>query len=489
MQLRFALTIVCVFAVLSLASASAQDNWIGPLFGNWSNAGNWSLGTVPGPANDVTINGPIGNGGDFVILDPGTANIKSLVLGGYKNEPSFLSDEGVAQNLTIAQSLTIQPSGILLLKGGSTVTAGGLTLIQFGSADISGGSTLNVTGDAHSGQLITGRTGGGHNTLNIGGTLYLNPSFGNLMLFGNGDVANVGTLINNSTLFVGNGATLNLATQLNVTDIPMYTYYELYGNFNVPNNPFATLTSVEGILVIGYGHTTDITPVGGVLTDAKDFFVTGNGTTVRVTGGVVNSGSLSAGGGATVRVTGDVVNSGSLGAGGIATTLDISGTLTNKGDFGVGGMGTVLSVGKLVNSGNVFIGDGGTLRVANGGFYQLAAGTLGESFGTDGFGIIVAANGPVMLDGITLDITPPAYAAEGSIYKLFLFQSGELSGTFASIQQQTFNDGADWFRVIYDNADGYVALEAVPISEPTSLLLLGTGLLGACGAFRRKINL
>jgi hypothetical protein len=56
---------------------------------------------------------------------------------------------------------------------------------------------------------------------------------------------------------------------------------------------------------------------------------------------------------------------------------------------------------------------------------------------------------------------------------------------FASIQNMYFNSGTEQWIVIYDNADGYVALEASPAPEPSSFMLLGTGLLSAAYGIRR----
>ena len=50
-------SILCVFLTLILATANAQNNWIDPNNGNWSNPATRSLGTIPGPGEDVVING------------------------------------------------------------------------------------------------------------------------------------------------------------------------------------------------------------------------------------------------------------------------------------------------------------------------------------------------------------------------------------------------------------------------------------------------
>ena len=96
---------------------------------------------------------------------------------------------------------------------------GGLLTISGGEFDIGNGSTVNITATCSmTASCSLSIELGSNNTLNISGTLTNNNSFD---VDGNGDVANVGTLVNNAntTLVVGTGATLNLTNQFNVTDI------------------------------------------------------------------------------------------------------------------------------------------------------------------------------------------------------------------------------------------------------------------------------
>src|SRR5271165_4836821 len=111
MKLKYALTIICLFAVFTVTNAFAQDSWNGGT-GNWSNPGKWS-GGLPGSNSDVLI---YSGGDDYVTLDPGTATINSLTLGGTNNFTySLLTDNFAPQNLTMAQSLTVGQTGILTL--------------------------------------------------------------------------------------------------------------------------------------------------------------------------------------------------------------------------------------------------------------------------------------------------------------------------------------------------------------------------------------
>ena len=528
MTSRFAPTVLCLFVLLTVNIAPAQDNWIGPYGSNWNNAGNWSLG-LPGPTSDAVI---YSGGYDLVYLDT-SPTINSLQLGGaYNGTYSELTDGGVAQTLGIAAALNIGQTGYLYLTGGTAVTAGadsvnagnielyngssvtingnldnqnyaytngggshinvtgtltneagdtfdlyqsgdsanvgalinngtlyvgsganmnmasgGVTDVVAGSTyqiygtftvggvnsffnslnsiegtvylangqttnitpgsgtltnsgifDVSNGSTVSITGNVLNNYYLTTAyfVGGGNNTLNISGTLTNNSQF---YVYGSGDVANVGTLVNNGDLIIEPGATLNLTTQLTVTDVPAGATYEIYGTFNAgANNAFATLTSIEGGLYLANGQTTNITPGGGVLT---------------------NTGTFAIGGASTVSVTGDVINNVALNTGynvgGGNNTLNISGTLTNNYQFYVYGNGDVANVGTFVNNSSLIVNTGATLNLTNqpGGVTDVPSGSTYEIYGTfnaganSAFAGLTSIEGDLYLaNGQTTNITP-----------------------------------------------------------------------------------
>ncbi len=109
------------------------------------------------------------------------------------------------------------------------------------------------------------------------------------------DVMNVVTLVNNGILEVDAGATLNLTGQPSgLTDVVAGSQLDLFGTFKAgANNGLANLGSVEGLLVLGNGQTTTVTPGTGTLTISSVSEVDLElGSTLTVDGNLTNSGQL-----------------------------------------------------------------------------------------------------------------------------------------------------------------------------------------------------
>ena len=293
---------------------------------------------------------------------------------------------------------------------------------------------------------------------------------------GNNDTADVFELTNNGYISVGSGATLNLLYQPSgITTVAAGSTFILQGTFNAVGAPvgapngFNSLTDIYGTLTISNGQTI------------QDFDKSGPPMTLTIHSG----GSLTVLNGSTFDVHNNIVGTYGANIYTDPSSLIIEGTLYNYGaNITVDG-NSVFSVGSVVNGGPLMLTHNAGMTVNN-GFYQLASGTLGASIDATGLSIVTINGGPVVLDG-TLDVLlgPNFDPAIGSFYKFLLFGPGELSGTFASIQNEYFNGTEKWV-VIYNNAGGYVELEAAPAPEPGSFLLLGSGLLCAAFGIRRR---
>ena len=407
------------------------DDWNGGT-GNWSNAGNWNNG-VPGANSDVVIY--TGGGFNRVTLDVGTATINSLTLGGVlTGSYSTLTDGGSIQTLTVNGGLTVGQSGNLSFSGsGSQVTAnadssnaGFISLSNGASLQINGnfintnsasafaGSVINITGTLTNtsfgdfcecgggtpsiGNVLNSGSLAVENgtTLNVGGNFTNLVPNASLFTFGAtvnivgsltndgqisiqvpGDIANIGTLINNAFLAIDTGATLNLTNQPGgITDVVAGAAYLVLGSFNAGGHPaFANLNSVEGGVTL-YGQNLTITPGSGTLTISNRGGIsldynsdTQMGTALTINGNLTNSGFADTENGSTLQINGSVNNSGTLatdysGHGG-GNTLNITGNLTNQtgGSFYVAGAGDIATLGGLDNAGSAGVSNGSTLRI------------------------------------------------------------------------------------------------------------------------------
>jgi PEP-CTERM motif len=321
----------------------------------------------------------------------------------------------------------------------------------------------------------------------------------------NGTVINAGTLSVASLANLGtlnNQGTLTLTNQPNgITQIAPDSQFDNIGTVLAgSNNAFAQLQDIEGHFLQHNGQTTNITPGSGTLTiGAPGFFEMSRWntmTSVQVNGDLNNQGRIRTDGGA-LTVTGAFNNAGSLlwYGDGFANVNRLTAThgLVNTGSIGLA-FGSVLSTPYFSNSNYLSIDHASAFLVGTGtagaGYQQFADGRLTENLG-DAFHFGVMFADSFALDG-TLDIelqngfTPQA----GSSFIIGYAKAGGLSGQFANISNQFFNNGTEEWVVNYDNPHGYLELDAIDTNapEPGTLLLLGTSMAGVGGLLRRRIG-
>lgn len=521
----------------NLLRPSSPDDWLGGT-GNWGNGSDWS-GGLPGSGSDVTIY----TGNDYVTLDT-SSNINSLTVGGPSGFPgnSTLIGDGNPHTLNVAGSLTVGHSGFLQLVN-DTATAGSVSVS--GYLFLNQGSTMTVNGDVTTisgGSLETGAAGSRPNTLNVSGTVM---NGGGFAVLGQGDVANVGRLINHGGVEIGTGATLNLTNQSGLTDIASDADYQVQGTFTAQgHSALANLTTLEGALVLINGQNTDVTPVGGTLTltdnggyhaqlllfqgtslhvngdlnaisggiavgipqllDSNGLYISGaltlnHGSELQISGensvvsarslNVMNGAILATYGNGTLRVGGDVINGGCIGycgGDGGGNTFDIGGTFNNTSTGNFSAVANdQMNAAAVVNSGFMrFLAD----SRLNVGSLTLNPGSYLD-IGLDGpnsFGMILAT-GTVALNG-ELHVTLSGYDPPvGQEFKFLTFTPGALSGTFSGVSSNGEN-----FAVDYNDAGGYAELIAEgnggTVPEPGSLMLFGSGVLGMAAVVRRRVG-
>ncbi len=441
----------------------ATDVWTGAVNASWSNAGNWSLGQIPGTTDTVEFQ----NGRTMATVDT------SFTIGALEIESSWGGTLSVNNSLAISGSFTMA-SGVLTVDapmsiGGpaSSWTAGGIDLVAgqtltnngtltidpgSGGLTISGGGTLSSAATIDQGGTGNLALSGGTTINNESGATYDFQAQGTLSAFGNGSFTNAGTFsysgdgtLTFSTPFVNQGGTIDVASgTLSIQSTN--THWTGGATFDAAAGATLQLAPAaggdDGIQLSGTytgsgAGAVELTTGGleigssGATFDFPQglFQWQGGSINVDLEGTLSNIGFLTLNNSSVVTLSteaapGDMINTGEVDQSGAGNLTLFSGTFDNQagGTYDLSGTGGVTGAGTFADEGTIKMTGSGTATLSV--FSALNAGTIDVASGT----LSIASVDSHWTGGGTLD------AALGATLQLAPAAGGDngiqLSGTY-----------------------------------------------------------
>lgn len=334
---------------------------------------------------------------------------------------------------------------------------------------------------------ITNGTSGSPTVVNTTGTFFGNVN--NLQLGGFNTLninSNVGLGVN-GTQIINNGQ-INVTAGAAGAEIQLESSATLSGAGTITLSTPGTHLASIGQGTAGHTLTNQSTidgageiGVGGLrLNNQGTINANTNGQTLFLAGMSTNTGTLEATSGGILQINQVTVNdqNGTMTAGAGSSIQLLSNALVENGTF-FNNLGTL----SIDNTSTFVLGTGAHSGT---GYIQLANGMLNEMIASNSSFGVINVNGSALLNGTLNILLQGSFdPTVGSTYKILLANAGQINGTFSSIENDVFNNGAEKWDVYYDSADGYVELIAVP--EPGVLFILIPALLGIAFKLRHQL--
>lgn len=355
-------TLIIGFCFLISNPIQAQDiTWTGGGGdGDWNNAANWSLGSVPTTNQWIEIGAA---SSPVVTISSGTVNVSKLnIVGDATGSAKLIIASGATLNVLQTDPSTGGASGIALGVIGGTVENSGT--LNVSSSFATAGEAIRIGATAASSKLDN----------KAGATLSASTATGS----GNTINFSAGT-----STFTANGTiSLNAAAGKYVINIPSgATNATIDGaGFTLPSANLALITQAGGGSALTIETGTTLTS-NGISTGTNAILLNpSTGTATLTNKGTINiNGSCNAG----VRMA-------PTGTAGLST-FDNQGTLTFNATTGSGLGGIAIASGAYTYA----ITNSGTMSLTN----NLAAGAAFQSTGTAGSTVTVTNSGTLTLAG------------------------------------------------------------------------------------------